>query len=571
MSAAKGEDRADFPWVAHYEPQVARHIGDFNRPINGFLEESAGKYPSHSATVYFGAALSFDRLNRMANRFANSLPGLGFQPGDRVALMLPNCPQMVAAYYGILKARGVVVQINPLLSAPEVAFHVQDSGAKILFALPRFEDIYGPLLDDGSLEHVVLTHVGDYAGFPYNILIPLLGRIHREHSGPLKGRGRHDFRKLTATASDLNPSPAPRGGDLALIQYTSGTTGKSKGAMLTHANLVANALQCHAWLHDIKPGPGGDSFLAVIPFFHVYGMTVCMNLALEAGCTLVLLPRFNVDAVLSAVRRYRCTIFPGVEIMYNALNHSPKSAKGYLKSIRSCISGAGPLYREVQEKFEALSGGKVSEGYGLTEASPVTHSNPLFGERRTGSIGLPFPDTEARVVDQGQVDRELPPGEAGELLVRGPQVMQGYWKRPEETAKVLGGGWLHTGDIAKMDQDGFFYIVDRKKDMIKTRGENVYPRSLEEVLMRHPQVADVVVVGIPDEALGEKIKAYIVAKGPRPDPGDLADYCRKFLAKFEIPQEFEFRDSLPKNIIGKTLRRLLREEELSKHKGGKPS
>jgi len=561
----------DFPWYAHYEPQVVRHLGDIRRPLSGFLEASAERFPEHVATRYFGEIITYGQMDRMANRFANALPGLGFKPGDRVALMLPNCPQMVAAFYGTLKARGVVVQINPLLSAPEVAYQVCDSGAKILVGLPRFENIFGPLLADGRLEQVILTGVGDYAGFPYNFLIPAIARLHREKAGSRSGPGRNQFRDLLAASGDSVPVPAPAGGDLAVLQYTSGTTGKAKGAMLTHTNLVANALQCHAWLHDLKPGPGGDSFLSVIPFFHVYGMTVCMNLAIEAGCTLVLLPRFNVDSVLAAIRRYRCTIFPGVEIMYNALNHSPKSAKGYLKSIRLCISGAGPLYREVQEKFEALSGGKVSEGYGLTEASPVTHSNPLFGERRTGSIGLPFPDTEAKVVDHGKAERELPPGEVGELLVRGPQIMQGYWNRPEDNAKTLRNGWLHTGDIAKMDADGYFYIVDRKKDMIKTRGENVFPRNLEEVLMKHPGVADVVIVGIPDEALGEKIKAYIVPRGPAPAPDDLAAFCRKYLAKFEIPQEFEFRDSLPKNIIGKTLRRILREEELSKHKGGTPS
>ena len=571
MSEIRAAIHGDFPWFKHYEPQVMRHIGDFQRPVSALLESSAERFPGHVVTRYFGGKITFRQMDHMANRFAGALSGSGFKPGDRVALMLPNCPQMVASYYGTLKARGVVVQINPLLSAPEVAFQLCDSGARILVALPRFENIFGSLLKDGRLEQVILAGVGDYAGFPYKYLIPLAGKFHHEKLGPQNGAGRIQFRDFVAKGTEARPIPAPLARDLALIQYTSGTTGKSKGAMLTHSNIVANALQCHAWLHDIKPGPGGDSFLAVIPFFHVYGMTVCMNLAIEAGCTLVLLPRFNVDSVLSAIRRYRCTIFPGVEIMYNALNHSPKSAKGYLKSIRSCLSGAGPLYREVQEKFEALSGGKVSEGYGLTEASPVTHCNPLFGERRTGSIGLPFPDTEAKVVDHSRGECELPAGEAGELLIRGPQVMQGYWNRPEETAKTLRNGWLHTGDIARMDKDGFFYIVDRKKDMIKTRGENVFPRSLEEVLMRHKGVADVVVVGIPDEGLGEKIKAYIVPGEVKPSPEELVEYCRKYLAKFEIPQEFEFRDSLPKNIIGKTLRRILRDEELSRLKGGKSS
>jgi long-chain acyl-CoA synthetase len=532
--------------------------------LQRFLEDAAGRHPEHAATFFFNGRLTFGKLNALANRFASSLPGLGFRKGDRVALMLPNCPQMLIAYYGVLKAGGVVVQINPLHPAQEVAYQCEDSGAKVLVTIPRFEPIAGPLLEDGALRSLVLTGVQEYAAFPYNLLMPLAARFHREPRGPMDGPGRVRFQAMLERGEEEAPANSADPKGLALIQYTGGTTGLSKGAMLTHANLVANVLQCRAWIKDLKEGPGGDVFLSVIPFFHVYGMTVCMNLAMHCACTLVLLPRFEVGRVLAAARKYRCTVFPGVGLMYNALNQSPQASGGALSSIRACISGAGPLYREVQEKFEALTGGRVVEGYGLTEASPVTHCNPLFGRRKVGFIGLPFPDTQAKVMDEATGRREMPLGKVGELVLRGPQVMKGYWNRPAETRKALRGGWLYTGDLASMDKEGYFRIAERKKDMIKTRGENVYPRHIEEALLKCPGVKDVVVVGLPDKALGERIKAYVVAGMVKPDIEDLRSYCRKHLGKVEVPQDFEFRESLPKNMIGKVLRRMLREEEEKK-------
>jgi len=557
------------PWLKYYEKGVPASLKYPDQPLNWFLEESAKKHPDHAAIYYFDEKITFKELNTMAGCVSRALPDLGLEPGDRVAIMLPNCPQIVAAYYGVLKARGIVVQVNPLLSPPEAGYIIGDSGAKIMITLPRYENVYAPLLEQGTICTVVLTDVGDYASPMYKMLIALDSFIHRVHKGKSKGPGIVQFDDILAAAPDAaktkHKGPSPE--DTALIQYTGGTTGNPKGVILTHANLVANTLQCRAWFNEMKTGPGGDVIMGVTPFFHVYGMTVVMNLGIYTGCTMVLLPRFIVDNVVETIKKYKCTIFPGVELMYNALNHSKKSARGYLTSIRACISGAGPLYQAVQEKFESLTGGRVVEGYGLTEASPVTHCNPVFGERKIGSIGVPVSDTEAKIVDHVHGEKELKTGEHGELIVRGPQVMKGYWNKPEDTSKALRKGWLYTGDLAVMDQDGYFRILERKKDMIKTRGENVYPRNIEEVLRKHPAVADAVVVGLPDDALGEKIKAYIIpCKGNRINIEELDAYCRKFLAKFEIPQEFEFRKSLPKNLIGKVLRRKLREEEAKRAK-----
>jgi long-chain acyl-CoA synthetase len=333
--------------------------------------------------------------------------------------------------------------------------------------------------------------------------------------------------------------------------------------MLTHRNLVANTLQCRAWMPTLRDG--AEVFLGVVPFFHVYGMTACMNLAIYTGGLIVLLPRFGTKDVLRAIVKSRATIFMGVQAMYVAINNFPDVRRYDLSTIRICISGAGPLHVEVQERFEALTGGKVVEGFGLSEASPVTHVNPIFGRRIKGTIGLPLPDTEAKVMDVETGTREMPQGEAGELVIRGPQVMKGYWRRPDETAGVLRNGWLHTGDIATVDSDGYFTIVDRKKDMIKTKGENVYPRDIEEVLFRHPKIKDAVVVGVPEEFMGEMIKAYVVLRdGETATEDEIVEHCGRELAKFKIPKAVEFRQELPRTIVGKVLRRVLLDEELKK-------
>jgi long-chain acyl-CoA synthetase len=360
-------------------------------------------------------------------------------------------------------------------------------------------------------------------------------------------------------------------GDTALLQYTGGTTGVPKGAVLTHRNLVVNAVQCRAWL-SVR-NEGDERVLAAIPFFHVYGMTTAMNLGVLIGAELILIPKFHTKEVLELIHARRPTIFPGIQAMYLAIENHPEIRKYDLTSIKAAICGAGPLMREVQERFERLTKARIVEGYGLSEASPVTHANPILGKRKVGSIGLPWPDVEARIVDIKTGMQTLPVGEAGELVVRGPQVMKGYWNKPEETAQALRNGWLHTGDIAKMDEEGYFSIVDRIKDMIKTVGENVYPREVEEVLYAHPKVKEAVVVGVPhEEFLGEKIKAYIVLKpGVTATAEEIIKYCSEQLSKFKVPKEIEFRSQLPKTLVGKVLRRVLRDEEMKKAQTRNPA
>jgi long-chain acyl-CoA synthetase len=374
----------------------------------------------------------------------------------------------------------------------------------------------------------------------------------------------YDFRSLLDASRDVAPDVTVEPHDLALLQYTGGTTGVPKGVMLTHQNLVANTLQCRNWMPSLRDG--AEVFMGVIPFFHVYGMTACMNLSIATGGMIVLLPRFATKDVLKAIVSHRVTIFMGVQAMYVAINNFQDVARYDLSSIRICISGAGPLHAEVQERFEALTGGKVVEGFGLSEASPVTHVNPIFGTRKKGTIGLPLSDTDAKLVDLETGERDVPIGQPGELVVKGPQVMKGYWKHPDETAAVLDEGWLRTGDVATMDADGYFAIVDRKKDMIKTKGENVYPREVEEALFRHPKIKDAVVVGIPEAFSGEVIKAYVVLKdGETASEQEILDFCVRELAKFKVPKTVEFRPDLPKTMVGKVLRRVLLDEEMKKH------
>jgi long-chain acyl-CoA synthetase len=412
---------------------------------------------------------------------------------------------------------------------------------------------------------VILAGVADYLPWFKRLLYPLKTRREGQLVRPPAHPAVHAFRRFLEVPSEPPAVPiAPD--DTALLQYTGGTTGVPKGVVLTHCNLMTNTWQIRSWIPSLQEGEA--VFLGVLPFFHVYGMSVCLNLALGVGSTLVLLPRFQVGEVLQAIARDRVTIFPGIPAMYSAINNYQQLDRYNLRSVRVCISGAGPLPLPVQERFEALTGAKLVEGYGLTEASPVTHANPIeqpAEKRHRRSIGLPLPDTDARIMDAETGRRELPVGEIGELVVRGPQVMPGYWHRDEETRQVLRDGWLYTGDMARRDADGYFYIEDRKKDMIKSGGENVYPREVEEALLRHPKVKDAVVVGLPQELRGELIKAYVVLKdGEQATSADLLEHCRKELAKFKVPKRVEFRTELPKTIVGKVLRRVLIEEEMKR-------
>lgn len=555
----------DRPWLKFYESSVPPHLQYPPVPLHQLLIDSTQKYPHQNAILFFGKGMTYRELNEETNRFAQALLKLGVRKGDRVAVMLPNVPQCVIAYYGALKMGAVVVMTNPLYVERELQIQLADSGAETIVALDFFYPRIEKAKQGTALKNIILTSVRDKLPWLLSLLYPIKAKkegqwIHVEKKPPV-----HDMMEIMRQASSNPPEVSVNQNDLALLQYTGGTTGIPKGVMLTHKNMVANALQCRHWMPALQEG--NEVFLAVVPFFHVYGMSACMNLSIYLGTTLVLLPRFVTKDVLHTIQKTRSTIFMGVQAMYVAINNFPNVKKYDLSSIKVCISGAGPLHVEVQRQFEALTGGKLVEGYGLSEAAPVTHANPIHGKRKPGSIGLPFPDTEVKVVDIETGTQPLPIGEVGELIVQGPQVMQGYWQKSQETNAVLRNGWLHTGDMAKMDDEGYFFIVDRKKDMIKTRGENVYPREVEEVLFRHPKVKDAVVVGLPDPFSGEKIKAYLILKeGESVTVEEILTFCKTELSKFKVPQEIEFRKELPKTIIGKVLRRVLIDEEMKKRK-----
>ena len=552
------------PWVQFYEPGVSATLSYPDLTLGGVLEETTRKFPDHTALSFFCTTITYAELDRLVNRFARALAGLGVKKGDRVALMLPNVPQMVIAYYGTLRLGAVAVTTNPLYHAHELEVQLRDSGAETLVAVDMFYPVISQALPKTAVKSLILCGIKDYLPFPLNLLYPIKAKIEKQWVSVKRIPPIHDFLALIAHESDTRPDAPVTSQDTAILQYTGGTTGIPKGAILTHRNLVVNAVQCRTWL--TVRNEGEERILSVIPFFHVYGMTTAMNLGVLIGAELILLPKFHTKEVLDAIQKHRPTIFPGIQAMYQAIGHYAKIQKYDLTSIKAAISGAGPLMREVQDMFEQLTKARIVEGYGLTEASPVTHANPIFGRRKTGTIGLPWPDTEAKIMDLETGMNELPLGEAGELVVRGPQVMKGYWNKPEETATALRGGWLHTGDIAKMDQEGYFMVVDRIKDMIKTVGENVYPREIEEVLFTHPKVKDAVVVGLPHEQfMGEKIKAFIVLKeGQTATPQEIIDFCKVELSKFKVPKEVEFRDQLPKTLVGKVLRRVLRDEERTK-------
>jgi long-chain acyl-CoA synthetase len=564
MVADTNNPQIERPWIKQYEAAVPPSLTYPNMTLGDMLSESARQYPDRTALLFFGNRITYRELDLLANRFAHGIKRFGVSKGDRVALMLPNLPQMVIAYYGTLRLGAIAVSTNPLYHEHELEVQLKDSGAVALVAVDMFYPVISHILDKTAVKHLILCGVKDYLPFPLNLFYPIKARFEKQWVPVKRVPPIYDFIGLIKTESDAAPDVQVTADDIALLQYTGGTTGIPKGAVLTHRNLVVNAMQTRAWLNA-----GHEEqavILAVIPFFHVYGMTTAMNIGVLISAELILLPKFHTKEVLQTIEKYRPRIFPGIQAMYLAIGHFPDVGKYDLSSLQIAVSGAGPLMHEVQELFERVTSARIVEGYGLSEASPVTHANPIFGKRKIGSIGIPWPDTEARIVDLETGTRTLPVNESGELVVRGPQVMKGYWNKPSETAHALRGGWLHTGDIAKMDEEGYFTIVDRIKDMIKTVGENVYPREVEEVLYMHPKVKEAVVVGLPhEEFLGEKIKAYIVLNdGQKATAEEIIDYCREQLSKFKVPKEVEFRDALPKTLVGKVLRRVLRDEEMKK-------
>lgn len=551
------------PWLKDYPAEVPEAYDYPTHNLAHFLEQSAALYPDQTALDFLGKQMTYHEVLDHVYRFANALLQLGIRKGDRIAIMLPNCPQCVIAYYGTMLTGAIVVMTNPLYVPRELEHQLQDSGARIVVTLDSLVNRVQQATQALPLDYLIATSVKDYLPFPKNVLYPL---VEKKEGTAVKLKYDHkllSFKSLLKQASSVPCSVTidPEQ-DLALIQYTGGTTGYAKGVMLTHSNLIANTIQTKLWFY--KGQVVTERYLAALPFFHVFGMTVLLNQAVLLAGTLLLVPRFKILDILQLIEKKKPTVFPGAPTMYIAIINHPDIRKYDLSSIHTCISGAASLPLEVQEQFENLTGGKLIEGYGLTEASPVTHANNIWEKRKNGSIGIPFPDTEARIVHPETL-KDVPLGEIGELIIRGPQVMKGYWQRPKETASTIREGWLFTGDLGRMDEDGFFYILDRRKDLIIAGGYNIYPREVEEVLYEHPDVEEAVVAGIMDPYRGETVKAYIVLRnGAKEDPAALKKWCKEKLAAYKVPHVYEYRESLPKTLVGKVLRRKLIDEELQK-------
>jgi long-chain acyl-CoA synthetase len=556
------------PWLNHYDDGVPQTIEYPDITVHQMLANTALKYPEKPCTIFNRAPINYRDMDKLSDRLAAGLVQAGIQPGDRVGVILPNTPQFVLAYFAILKAGGVVVAINPQFKPREIEYQINDAGIKMMIGLKGLYPLLSQLKAFTELEKIIVTKLDDF-------LPPIPALIYR-----------YSNRKSSYNQISLNPGDVwlkeclyaqPPGAKpevmltadaIALFQYSGGTTGTSKAAIATHRNLVANALQMRHWL--VNTYEGQETVLMAIPLFHVYGMVCGMLYAIRLGAAMILIPDpRDISAILRNIHQYRATVFHGVPNIFNAVNAHPEAQSGKyrLSSIKACISGSAPLMRETKEKFEALTGGKLCEGYGLSEAPTATHCNPILGENRTGSIGLPLPDVDCRIVDLEDGIKELQPGQIGELIIRGPQVMKGYHRMPEETKAVLRDGWLYTGDIARMDTDGYFYIVDRKKELIKPGGFQVWPREVEEVITSHPKVKEAGVAGVLDNQGSELVKAWVVPlPGEVVSPDEIRAYCSNQLVAYKVPSLIEFRSELPRSTVGKILRRELVREHYEQNK-----
>jgi long-chain acyl-CoA synthetase len=555
------------PWLKSYEPQVPPTLKYPDRPLQDNLVESARKYPAATATIFMDAKLTYAQLDALVDRFAAALQGLGVKKGDRVAIFSANCPQYVIGYYGALRAGAIIVAFNPTYVAREVEHQLKDSGAETMLVMSRMYPIVKQVRANTALKNVIVTNIKEYFPPVLRLLFTVAKEKHEGDRQDISGDANTYWFQDLIKKAPAKPKPVEvKPSDTAVFLYTGGTTGVPKGAELTHANMMANAVMCRTWLHDSQEAK--EVVLTALPLYHSYGMTTCMNFGIYAAAAILLVPNpRDIPAMMKMVNQHHPTLFPGVPTMYVAFNNFPDIAKYNVRSIRACMSGAAGLPVEVQTKFQELTGGRLVEGFGLSEASPVTHANPVFGKNKIGTIGLPWPDTEAKIMDLETGTKEMPVGESGELIIRGPQVMKGYWNMPTETAITLRGGWLYTGDIAVMDEEGYFKIVDRKKDMIIASGFNIYPRDVEEVLYEHPKVKEAVVAGIPDPYRGETVKAYVILKeGQTATEEEIIEFCRGKMAKYKVPTAVEFRTQLPKTTVGKILRRILVEEEKEKQK-----
>jgi long-chain acyl-CoA synthetase len=530
---------------------------------------SAEKRPTHPAIYFMGKVITYQELNESVDHFAAALARLGVRKGDRIAIYLPNMPEFMISFYAASKIGAINTAVSPLYRERELEHQINDSGAETLVYLDMLHPVVEKIRDKTKLKNLIAATIGEYLPTSKRIIGGLIGKVPRRKIP--QEAGVHKFKPLLESVlpdpPDVQIDPKE---DLVVLQYTGGTTGTPKGAMLTHYNLVTNAIASAYWFYgnDAPTRIAQDVFLTAIPLFHIYGMTTAMNAPIYVAGTMVLLPRPEPVEILKAIQNQRVTVYCGVPTLYSILIDHPDTPKYNLKSVRFCISGSAPLPPEVQKQFTQLTGGMIVEGYGLTECSPVTHSNPFDPTLKTvkiGSIGLPWPDTDAKIVDTQIGTKEMPTGQDGELIIKGPQVMKGYWNLPDETREVLRDGWLHTGDIAKMDQDGYFYITDRKKDLIKYKGHSVYPREIEDILYEHPAVKLCAVVGKPDRTAGELPKAFIVLKeGATATEDEIKKFVNAKVAAYEAIREVEFRNELPMTPVGKVLRRALRQEEQEK-------
>jgi len=548
------------PWVERYDEGVPKHIEYPEIPLYKLLEQTANKYPDSPCTIFKGATITYREMNDLTDKLAAGLASIGVKKGDRVGIFMPNTPQFVLAFFATLKAGGVIIATNPLYSAREIEHQVNDSGIEVMIVMSNFYKLVKEVQPNTKIRTIVVTNLKE-------ALPPILGFLFTLTGKEKKGGFSVELGEGDIWMQDLmnryNPEDRPKldigADDVALFQYSGGTTGVPKGAIALHKNLVANALQIRSWM--VTAEDGKEIVLMAIPLFHVYGLVAGMCFAIRTGASMVMIPNpRDFKDLLDNIQKYKATIFPGVPTLYNALNNHPDVMAGKydLSSIKACISGSAPLMRETKEKFEALSGGVVFEGYGLSETPTATTCNPLLGENRTGSIGLPLPDVDVRIISLDDEVTVLPPGEIGEIVIKGPQVFKGYHNMPTETKNALRDGWFYTGDIARMDEDGYFYIVDRKKELIKPGGYQVWPREVEEVISDHPSVLEVGVAGIPDPYRGETVKAWVVIKpGETLSEEDIRVWCKERLAKFKVPTHVEFRTELPKTTVGKILRREL--------------
>ena len=550
-------------YTSHYPAQVDWNEPIEPKPLYELLDEPVRRVPSQNAIDFLDKKTTYADLSAQVDRFAKGLQDRGLKPGDRVGLFLPNCPYFIIAYFGILKAGGIVVNFNPLYVAREIEQQIRDSGTEVMVTLD-LQALYTklkPMLGTTPLRTVVICSMADALPLIKKLLFPIVRR--KDLATPPRDQAHPRYAELTSNDGRYGPVSIDPVKTTAVLQYTGGTTGIPKGAMLTHANLYANAIQCRRWFSTFEFGK--ERVLGVLPFFHVFAMTVIQNQMLSVGAEIVMLPRFEVDAALKAIETKKPTFMAGVPTMYTAFNTAVAKQPRDLSSIRNCISGGAPLPLEVKQRFEQVTGCHLVEGYGLTEASPVTHCNPLGGINKAGSIGLPLPLTRTELRDIADPTRVVPKGERGEICIGGPQVMAGYWNRAEATQQQMIGGLLRTGDIAMMDEDGYFFIVDRMKDLIICSGFNVYPRVVEEAVYQHPSVEECTVIGIDDSYRGQSPKAFVkLQAGKTLTSDELIQFLKDKLNPIEMPREIEFRDALPKTLIGKLSKKELVAEEAAK-------